>query len=327
MPLPPHIDKYTLVAFQYGMGTLSRRFSSHFETFCFRLIIIRPYTMNETESTTKEVRPDTTPGPKRVSGIYKIVNKIDGKYYIGSSCNITAPSLGRWYAHKRVLRINKHWNSKLQNAWNKYGEENFEFLILENCSDDGPTLLLNEQKYLDIAKMNKKQCYNITFTAGKIDMTDEVLEKMSLAKKGKYVGNKNHQFKQVNDTIFNESKQVWINDGENKLTIFLKEKYDLGGCVADRLVKEFNKDEKSLAKRKQNQRDLAKHLYFTHYVRYGSKNPRYNPEIFYLKRLITHEEFVGTRVEFFKRYGTRLPSKFATGETKSFKKWKIVYSF
>ena len=62
----------------------------------------------------------------RISGIYKIVNKINGKYYVGSSKDVINY---RWIHHKRALRSNRHKNDYLQNAWNKYGEDNFEIII------------------------------------------------------------------------------------------------------------------------------------------------------------------------------------------------------
>jgi len=59
------------------------------------------------------------------SGIYKIINKVNGKYYIGSSNDIK----GRWSEHKNDLKANRHDNDYLQKSWNKYGEENFEFEV------------------------------------------------------------------------------------------------------------------------------------------------------------------------------------------------------
>lgn len=63
------------------------------------------------------------------TGIYKIENKINGKFYIGYSKNI----IERWYSHKSLLRRNIHKNKYLQFAWNKYGEHNFNFCIVEEC--------------------------------------------------------------------------------------------------------------------------------------------------------------------------------------------------
>ena len=60
------------------------------------------------------------------SGIYKITNKIDGKCYIGQSSNIKK----RFKDHRYDLKYNKHDNPYLQNAYNKYGKDNFKFEIL-----------------------------------------------------------------------------------------------------------------------------------------------------------------------------------------------------
>lgn len=66
----------------------------------------------------------------KFSGIYIILNKLNGKKYVGSSKNIYS----RWMKHRALLRINKHYNPHLQNAWNKYGENSFLFSVLERCS-------------------------------------------------------------------------------------------------------------------------------------------------------------------------------------------------
>ena len=61
-------------------------------------------------------------------GIYMIKNLINNKVYIGS----TERSFKvRWKKHVRMLDSNKHHNKHLQNSWNKYLKENFEFSILE----------------------------------------------------------------------------------------------------------------------------------------------------------------------------------------------------
>lgn len=83
------------------------------------------------------------------SGIYKIICLKNNKIYIGSSKNI----LQRINVHKRHLRKNKHINPYVQNAWNKYGEENFVFEVLEEC--DIENLLEREQYWMDYTL-----CYN-----------------------------------------------------------------------------------------------------------------------------------------------------------------------
>lgn len=63
------------------------------------------------------------------SGIYCIENIINHKKYIGQSIDI----LNRWSKHISELNNNRHYNDYLQKAWNKYGEDNFNFYILEYC--------------------------------------------------------------------------------------------------------------------------------------------------------------------------------------------------
>lgn len=63
------------------------------------------------------------------TGIYKIQNLVDSKVYIGASIHIEE----RFNQHLNELRKGIHANSYLQRAFNKYGESNFEFSIVEEC--------------------------------------------------------------------------------------------------------------------------------------------------------------------------------------------------
>ena len=56
-------------------------------------------------------------------GIYKITNKVNGKFYIGSSNNIKR----RWKYHKSNLRSGTHDNIHMQRSYDKHGEENFSY--------------------------------------------------------------------------------------------------------------------------------------------------------------------------------------------------------
>ena len=108
----------------------------------------------------------------KTSGIYSITNKINGKVYYGSSNWLK----NRWIKHKSDLNKNKHGNSHLQNSWNKYGENNFEFLIIHKCPIK--QLLYEEQKYLNIAKLTPKLHYNLSFNSEKKEMTEETKQKI-----------------------------------------------------------------------------------------------------------------------------------------------------
>lgn len=73
-------------------------------------------------------------------GIYAIKNLKNGKYYIGQSKHVKR----RWTEHKSELNNNRHINNHLQSSWNKYGYDNFEFILLEECK---PHELDNKEKY------------------------------------------------------------------------------------------------------------------------------------------------------------------------------------
>ena len=78
-----------------------------------------------------------------IAGIYCIKNKVNGKKYIGRSIDIKK----RWDSHKYHLRNNRHDNKHLQSSWNKHGEDNFEFILLEKPEEE--CLADREQWYFD----------------------------------------------------------------------------------------------------------------------------------------------------------------------------------
>lgn len=66
---------------------------------------------------------------KTICGIYSITNQVNGKIYIGQSVNIFA----RWKNHLTGLYGGYHTNKHLQNSFDKYGENNFDFNIIKVC--------------------------------------------------------------------------------------------------------------------------------------------------------------------------------------------------
>ena len=85
------------------------------------------------------------------AGIYKIRNNITSDFYIGSAANLRY----RWYNHRNALGANRHSNQHLQSAWNKYGADAFEFIVIELCEKS--KLLEREQFYID----SESPAYNI----------------------------------------------------------------------------------------------------------------------------------------------------------------------
>jgi len=122
------------------------------------------------------------------SGIYQIKNNTTNKIYIGSSDNFER----RKTQHFWYLRSNSHHSTHLQHSFNKYGEEAFEFSIIEEC--ELSILLEREQYYLDTLLYSQEYCltkgkddrflklgYNVCPVAGRSEgrpHTPEALEKM-----------------------------------------------------------------------------------------------------------------------------------------------------
>lgn len=114
-------------------------------------------------------------------GIYRIINLVNNKCYYGSSKQIEK----RLIRHKRELKNSNHINCILQRAWDKYGESNFLFEIVEEC--DINILLEIEQNYLNLLPE-----YNIGIkSSGGDNLTknpnrDKIVQKITESVKRRY---------------------------------------------------------------------------------------------------------------------------------------------
>lgn len=116
---------------------------------------------------------------RKISGVYQIVNTINGHRYIGSAVDIRK----RWNEHKRDLRNNRHHSVYLQRAWNKYGESCFEFSVIENCFFF--VLVPREQYYIDSLKPEYNIAKYADAPARGRKLSAETRKKMSDAGKGR----------------------------------------------------------------------------------------------------------------------------------------------
>jgi group I intron endonuclease len=132
--------------------------------------------------------------------VYEIVNLVNGKKYVGCSADYKS----RWKHHKHLLRLNNHANTYLQQSWNKYSENNFEFNILFQF--DSETEMFDKEH--ELITLNRADCYNLSEggkggskgtkwsiesrnklseskkKTAKLVMTDEVKKRISESKKG-----------------------------------------------------------------------------------------------------------------------------------------------
>ena len=91
--------------------------------------------------------------------IYKIINVVNNKFYVGSTTNKKV----RFRQHRNLLRGNRHHCKHLQAAWNKYGEDKFEFVVVETVPE---TISLQqiEDIYL-VQHVGKAFCYNCGYSS------------------------------------------------------------------------------------------------------------------------------------------------------------------
>lgn len=121
-----------------------------------------------------------------------ILNKINNKVYIGQSIDIYA----RHRQHKSELNNNKHCNKHLQNAWNKYGKENFKFSIL--CETLQSKLNELEQYYIYCFSSDDMEFgYNGSRGGDASNMTEKTKKKISNTLKGNIPWNKGIKTNQI----------------------------------------------------------------------------------------------------------------------------------
>ena len=143
-------------------------------------------------------------------GIYFISNKVNGKRYIGSSKDIEQ----RFRAHRSELNRGVHRNVHLLNAWNKYGEESFEFSVVEECDEENRFAI--EQRYLSFAEDDKEKYYNISF--------DALFNRVSKI-----------------DVDIYEVMEYWINNGTLATKKYCYKKYGISAMTTNRRIKEIKK--------------------------------------------------------------------------------------
>ena len=179
----------------------------------------------------------------KTSGIYQIINKVNGKSYIGSSVRLNK----RWKRHLTDLKCNVHHSLALQRAFHKYGYNNFEFIILENCEED--KLLEREQYYLDSLKPE----YNICRIAGNclgITHSEETKQKQKESNKT-YWDKVGRPFKDKIKVIREQNRLIRKQKEERNLQIIedlksgirqgiIAKKYNLSPSVITQLKKKHN---------------------------------------------------------------------------------------
>lgn len=144
------------------------------------------------------------------SGIYRIRAIVNDHAYYGSSVDIDK----RWKRHLKQLRSGCHFNPHLQFAWQKYGEENFVFELVEQC-DVSTKELRNkmEHPYIQIGE------YNVSKVVGGgtiFEFTDEIKSKLKSSwtpeRKSRHIkmatGPRNQEFRDIMKAAWTPEKRA-----------------------------------------------------------------------------------------------------------------------
>ena len=91
------------------------------------------------------------------TGIYRIVNTVSNKAYVGQSLRVKK----RVHEHFRLLRLGKHTNQHLQRSYNKHGEDAFVWELEVLCEDVSDLDLIENAFLQGDAYFDEPLAYNI----------------------------------------------------------------------------------------------------------------------------------------------------------------------
>lgn len=132
------------------------------------------------------------------SCIYQIENTVNGKIYVGQTKDYHDRVLSHISSLKRGCAANMH----LQRAWDKYGEDAFQFSVLEYCD----TANLNQREIYWIQEKDSFHSgYNMTLGGGGIrghQASEETKQKISAALSGRIVSEETKQKMRENHADF-----------------------------------------------------------------------------------------------------------------------------
>ena len=144
--------------------------------------------------------------------IYAIKNKKNSKIYVGSAVNLKQ----RWICHKSDLNLSRHHSNHLQRAWDKYGEDSFEFSILEQV-DQKENLIPREQYYIDLHRSaDRNNGYNMAPIAGSslgVKHTEKTKQKYSEIQIERYKNPENR--KKTGEA----SRKAWQKEGVKYINV------------------------------------------------------------------------------------------------------------
>jgi group I intron endonuclease len=146
--------------------------------------------------------------------VYCIRNLINNKVYIGKANKIA----GRIANHKYALRARnkKQENAHLIAAWNKYGEKNFDYFVLETIDINNQELLTDRELYWikEYKSIQREFGYNLRMdSSSNMIVHEETRKKISEAVTGERNPNYNNK---------------WSNTQKEEMSLKIKKQFETG---------------------------------------------------------------------------------------------------
>lgn len=145
------------------------------------------------------------------AGIYCIKNLINNKVYVGKSKNIYT----RMVSHCNLLRNNSlDENRYLKRSWYKYGEDNFQYFVLEYL-DENELLLKERELYwmMFLESTNRDKGYNLRIdTSTNCIVSEDTRKKLSESTKNRFT-----KFPELRSKLRKYSKKRWKDNREKML--------------------------------------------------------------------------------------------------------------
>lgn len=232
---------------------------------------------------------------KRI-GIYGIVNNVNGNVYVGQ----TKMNFGdRRDTHFSELNNNKHYNTHLQHAWNKYGKENFSFVVLHDLQE-GEDIDELEKRFIKEYK-NKGMSYNVSPGGNAPNIGTHLSEETK-----KKIGEKNR----INSTGRKQSEETKAKHSRSMKAYYAK----------------MSDDEKDILRKRTHDRFIGTHRTFEQRMEMHERqktkpnSAKYSLEqVREIRRL--HEELNLTYTEISKKMDIPRPAVY---EIATYKRWKYA---
>lgn len=143
-----------------------------------------------------------------MKGIYSLI--INGKRYIGKDTQIHRKK--RFNEHRRMLESNTHYNSYLQNAYNKYKEIEYEVLYVTDNIDN------KELSKLEIKFIEEYGSHNFGYnlTTGGEGLGGYVYTPEQLQRKSENVSGSKNPMSKISEEEFDEMVEMFIANKTNK---------------------------------------------------------------------------------------------------------------